>query len=219
MNDICVVFDLDDTLYKEIDFLKSGFRYVIEHIHHCEFADNDLFNKMIEAYQNGNDAFEIICSKCKTKIEKSILLSWYRFHFPSLTLSKETENVLYQLSEAGIKLGIISDGRSITQRNKIKALGLERYFDAKTVIISEEFGSAKPCERNYKYFHSYYPNCKKYVYIGDNPTKDFIMPNTLGWLTLGLRNNGDNIHKQENFKSEKAPQMWISSISEIFKIL
>lgn len=32
MNDACIVFDLDDTLYKEIDFLKSGYKHIAGNI-------------------------------------------------------------------------------------------------------------------------------------------------------------------------------------------
>ena len=58
------------------------------------------------------------------------------------------------LRRKNIRLGIISDGRSRTQRNKLRALGLDWIED---VVISEEFGSEKPCEANYLYFEKKYP--------------------------------------------------------------
>ena len=90
-------------------------------------------------------------------------------------------------------MGIITDGRSVTQRNKIEALGLEDTFD--DIIISEEFGSSKPSEENYLYFEKKYGN-SNFTYIGDNTVKDFVTPNSLGWNTLCLLDDGNNIHKQ-----------------------
>jgi putative hydrolase of the HAD superfamily len=45
------------------------------------------------------------------------------------------------LKANGYKLGLITDGRSIQQRN-IKALNIEKYFEY--ILISEEFGTETP---------------------------------------------------------------------------
>lgn len=219
MNDICVVFDLDDTLYKEIDFVRSGFRYIVEHLQQDVTASERMYKQMFASFSEGKDAFDIVCTKFGEIIDKKVLLSWYRFHLPSLNLNKETESLLSQLDAKGAKLGIISDGRSITQRNKIKALGLERYFAKDAIIISEEFGSSKPSKRNYSYFQKYYPESKRYVYIGDNPSKDFIAPNSLGWLTIGLLDNGENIHPQAHEDLIRKPKIWINCISDIWEYI
>ncbi len=57
----------------------------------------------------------------------------------------------------------------------------------------------------------------EYVYVGDNPKKDFIAPNSLGWLTIGLRDDGRNIHKQDlsNLDPEQLPSLWIESLEEL----
>ena len=78
----------------------------------------------------------------------------------------------------------------------MKALGLERFFTDENIIISEEFGTAKPSERNYSYFMDKYPGAGFY-YVGDNLGKDFIAPNRLGWTSICLLDNGSNIHSQD----------------------
>ena len=113
---------------------------------------------------------------------------------------------------------MITDGRSVQQRNKIKALGLSEYFD--DVIISEEFGSEKPNINNYKYFVDKYGYSYKYVYIGDNINKDFIAPNLLGWSTICLLDNGKNIHKQSfHLENNTKPIYLINELKEIGNIL
>ena len=103
------------------------------------------------------------------------------------------------------------------QRNKIKALGLESYFEE--IIISEEFGSEKPNINNYKYFQNVFLN-KNYTYIADNISKDFISANTLNWKTICLLDNGKNIHKQNfNVSSHFLPKYQINSFSEILELI
>ena len=91
-------------------------------------------------------------------------------------------------------MGLLTDGRSVQQRNKINALKLNAWFSE--IIISEEFGSEKPNMNNYKYFEKIFGD-GTYYYIADNINKDFISPNNLGWTTICLKDNGLNIHKQD----------------------
>ena len=118
------------------------------------------------------------------------------------------------LKESDAKLGVISDGRSLTQRNKIKALGLEGFFDVE--IISEELGSEKPCIKNYEVVMNKYPERKIFIYVGDNPAKDFLAPNQLGWRTVCLKNDGRNIHRQDmSLSRDYLPKYVVNSIREI----
>lgn len=62
-----------------------------------------------------------------------------------------------------------------------------------------------------------YPECRDFTYVGDNPRKDFIAPNALGWLTVCLKDDGRNIHKQD-FTSITAlalPKKTIESLKEL----
>ena len=51
------------------------------------------------------------------------------------------------LQEAGIRLALITNGSSASQRAKIDRFDLERFFDL--IMIEEEFGVGKPDERVY----------------------------------------------------------------------
>ncbi len=59
-----------------------------------------------------------------------------------------------------------------------------------------------------------------YCYIGDNTEKDFIAPNALGWKTICLKQNSDNVHRQSfSVEKEKMPQYVVGSISECIEII
>ena len=64
-----------------------------------------------------------------------------------------------------------------------------------------------------------YPQ-SKYVYVGDNPVKDFLAPNKLGWMTVCLLDNGQNIHLQDfTLSVEFLPQRKIKDITELIDLL
>lgn len=208
-----VCFDLDDTLYKEIDFVESGFKLIAE-----SEKRPDILPKMMDWRDKGEDVFFNLnkaIGKEKSKLE---YLKIYRYHIPKITLSEGVEETLDELKRRDVTLGLITDGRSETQRNKIKSLGLNRWFDNDNIIISEEFGSEKTDERNFRFFMKKYPGAS-YIYIGDNPMKDFIVPNRLGWKTVMLEDDGRNIHKQGAVPVENLPQISITRIEELLNFI
>jgi putative hydrolase of the HAD superfamily len=211
------VFDLDDTLYKEFDFLRSAYKEIAVRLQN--FGAVDAYPKMLAWYGDKLNVFDKINEHYHLSIPISEYLSWYRNHIPSISLSKDATELLRNIIASGNKISLITDGRSITQRNKINALGLLQYVDPDDIIISAEFGSEKPNPRNYQYFENKYPNAW-FVYIADNPNKDFVTPNRLGWMTIGLLNDGSNIHAQNmDVEEEYLPKMWVKSLNEIITIL
>ena len=197
-SDTHIVFDLDDTLYKEIDFVRSAYIFINNYL---KIRIGLNLSKEIDICISKNiNFFDYINSKIisqqKLSIEKYLEL--YRFHFPDLSLPDDTKRFLNELTKRKIEFSIITDGRSISQRNKIRSLGI--YKKVQNIIISEETGFEKPDLYNFKLIENLNKN-KKFMYIGDNTSKDFVAPNTLNWNTICLVNNGRNIHKQ-NFDLE-----------------
>lgn len=191
-----IVFDLDDTLYKEIDYLKSAYSEIASFIE-CECNKNGIYDFMISSYGAGRNAFEEIVVECNSKVSVDQLIQIYRVHKPNICLNSDVLFVLETLSQQkNIALGLLTDGRSITQRNKICALGLNSYFKDDNCIVSEELGFSKPSFEGYLFFQQKYEGAD-YYYIGDNLNKDFIAPSQMGWTCICLLDNGFNIHKQD----------------------
>jgi putative hydrolase of the HAD superfamily len=209
-----IIFDLDDTLYKEVDFLRSGYHAIVNRIY-SDFSYKLNFENLFTLYVKGNNVFNyIVEKKISNIITIDYLLNIYRDHMPVITLEEGALKLFKEFKVRGYKLGIITDGRSKTQRNKLKALGVIDLFDE--IVISEEFGSEKPALENYKYFVIKFPEAN-YFYIGDNIRKDFVTPNRLGWTTIGIKDiHKLNIHSQEvKVSNEYLPKEWISSLSEL----
>lgn len=211
-----VCFDLDDTLYKEKSFLLSGFRK-ISNIIEERTEEKNVLSHMCQLWREGYDVFKAIEKEYPSIITKAEMINIYREHQPTIELDIEVVNMMTALKNRGCVIGLITDGRSISQRNKIEALGLKQWIDDEDIVISEEFGSEKPSKQNYLYFEEHYPN-SRYYYIGDNPKKDFITPNKLGWETYGLRDVlGQNIHKCDidNIATELKPHHMVDYVSSL----
>lgn len=211
------VFDLDDTLYKEVDYLKSAFREIASFLE-FNYGLSDVYDRLLQYWQNGENAFENVIKEGHLPLHVEDLLKMYRAHRPQITLDKDTRQVLDQLHQECV-LGIITDGRSLTQRNKMEALGLGAYIEHQNLHISEETGYAKPSPEPFRSLMKMYPD-SDYYYIGDNPAKDFIAPNQLGWITVCLLDDGRNIHPQVwSAKNEYLPQKKVNSLLDLLSIL
>lgn len=206
-----VIFDLDDTLFEEHDFVLSGFRNIAGmYIGH----EKKVFEQMIESFSRKENVFQNLINFMPDVTDNiDYLIHVYRNHIPAITLPEDSASFLALLKKQGCRTGLLSDGRSITQRNKLSALGLQNYFDL--VVISEEFGSEKPELRNYKIFKDTFGE-GEYICFGDNTNKDFITPNYLGWETIGVFDRGKNIHKQNlSLHKRYLPNFWINKFDEI----
>jgi putative hydrolase of the HAD superfamily len=210
----CVVFDLDDTLYDEYDFLLSGFRSVARRF--CPEDELNANRLLINTYLKGENAFKVLVNQYQMKrkgVGVNEILELYRNHKPTIRLKDCAFHFISLLKEKKIKTGIITDGRSVTQRNKLEALGIPDKMNL--VLISEESGSEKPSKQNYRAFQDRF-EANEYIYFGDNPEKDFVAPNLLGWKTICMKDSGKNIHRQHfDWPQEYLPQFLVESFCEI----
>ncbi len=209
--DTVVVLDLDDTLYSEVDYHASGLNEVCRWIE--RFYGRSLAADLHTIKSTGEkDLLAGLCRAAGLPLSVKDSLLWvYRLHEPNIQLTPLVLDVLARL-RTKCRLVILTDGRSVSQRQKIKALGLSKF----PLYISEEYGADKPSPLRFELIMQHMP-AVRYFYVGDNPKKDFIAPNALGWTTLGLRDNGRNIHSQnlDGLKPEYLPQAWIISFDEI----
>lgn len=216
INKRIIIFDLDDTLYKEVDFVKSAFRFISNRF--SDYAPvNSIYNSLIDEYNRKGNPFNKLLQTYNIPFLREDLLCLYRGHFPNINLSPGFKDLLSNLYfSKDFSVGIITDGRSVTQKNKIRALELDKYVMWDDIIISEEFGSSKPNIKNYLFFKKKYPKAIFY-YVGDNLLKDFISPNKLGWHTICIIDKFNiNIHSQNiKVKNEYYPEFYVNDLSEL----
>lgn len=215
LSQLVLVFDLDDTLYQEFDYQTSGIVFVSQQLE--TLYGVSIKDKLLEWRAKGcNDLWQKSAKFLNLPESVAEQMLWmYRLHTPDIQLSMEVFDLLNTLKSLVKKLVILTDGRSISQRQKLSALGLQDL----PVYISEEHQSYKPSPKSFLAIMSAY-KAKTYVYIGDNPKKDFLAPNQLGWKSIGLVNSSA-IHNQhyDHLSSVYHPSFWIKYWYQLLPII
>jgi len=177
-----VIFDLDDTLYSEKDYVKSGFHAVAEY-----FGIHSMAEEMWLVFEQHGKPIDEMLEIHGFAGKKSEALHTYRFHKPDIILYQGIAEMLTRIEQSK-RVGIITDGRPEGQRAKLDALGLNDY----EVIVTDELGGAdfrKPNDTAFRLMQSRLQiPFEKMVYVGDNIQKDFIAPMNLKMKCIWFRN-------------------------------
>lgn len=206
---VVLVFDLDDTLYNEIQYIRSAFREIAQKLDHD--AWKNLFVTMFSMHRNKLDVFQYLAENYA--VEKKQLKIWYDIHIPDINPFVQVSDLFRAIKSKAGSIAIITDGYSKRQRTKLSALNLYNQIDY--IVVSEELGTEKPHMGNYKSIENHF-EAKTYYYIADNFRKDFISPIKLGWKTIGLIDNGLNIHTDHYLQpKDNWPQELIFALDEI----
>lgn len=182
-----IVFDLDDTLYPERDFVKSGFWAVALRLTPDSPAATYRQLMRILAAQGSGQVFNVYAEQHGSPVDIAELVDLYRYHQPWIALDVEARIVLETVRRQ-CPTALITDGPHRMQQNKFQALGLASLIDLP--IFTDLMGTSKPDPRPYQTVMERFGPEETYTYIADNPRKDFIAPQQLGWHTIRLKRPG-----------------------------
>ncbi len=191
-----VIFDMDDTLFPERQFAFSGFAAVAA-VFQQQLGDVlTATSQMCAMFDTPNRrrVFNVILEQQGLPADQHTIdrmIETYRTHQPNINLFEDAARALSRL-KGNYKLGVISDGPLVMQQGKVKALSLRDKVEEVilTAELGEGFGKPHPkaFEQMVERLGVEHQAC---VYIADNPSKDFVAPNALGWLTVQIvRDNG-----------------------------
>jgi len=230
-----VVFDLDDTLYDEIEYCKSGFASVAEFLANLpeprpssmgegEAPPAERISAVLwEQFTAGNrtKTFNAALDVLGLSYDDELigeLIEIYRNHNPKIILPQDSRDVLRELSTK-YTLALLTDGFLPAQKLKMRALGIEKYF--KLIVYTEQLGREcwKPSPAGFEQImQSLKVEPVNMAYVADNEKKDFITPNKLGFSTIQLIRPA-RIHRTVCGESEAAAQHTISEISQLSGLL
>ena len=219
-----VAFDLDDTLYPEEEYVRSGFAAV------AQWAQEALgiplaqglveLTRLFDAGVRGN-TFDQWLAQHGISPDSWIdtLIGVYRGHEPRIRPYADVVPALRAL-RPHYRLGLVSDGYLEAQKRKLSALGIETMFDI--VVFSDEIGrdAWKPSVRPFHVLlHRAGLPGQEVVYVGDNPAKDFAGARLSGIRTVRIR-RPDGIHRDlEPAGPDHAPDFEIPSLDGLLPIL
>lgn len=230
-----VVFDVDDTLYDQIE----PFRKAIE----VSFSSNVLikgdisleklykkfrffsdlvFPKTVDGSLSLNDmrvfriteAFKYFDYKI-TLEEAEMFQKKYQLYQGEIELLEEMRELLTQLSEQDIQLGILTNGPTNHQKSKIKQLGIETFIPEANRFISEEVGIAKPNIAVFKLIEENLSvTANELIYIGDSYENDVIGAKNAGWKCVWL-----NKYQKELTSEDILPDKELRNCRELSQVL
>lgn len=221
-----VIFDLDDTLYPEIEFVKSGFHAVAIHLVLRHRLNKELLiQNMLDIMKDKGrgEIFDELLNHLGffSKQQVELLVSIYRSHQPKIKLFNDALPLLRRLKRYKMSLGIVTDGMASVQRNKVQALGLDKIF--KAIVYTDEIGkgfskpSIVPFEKILKLLRVKPAGA---VYIGDNPKKDFIGPNSIGMLTIQINRGKRQARRfKKSVIDSSGARHIVSGLNEILPVL
>lgn len=180
-----VVFDLDDTLYSEKEYVLSGFSKIAE-----EFGIPKLASELWVAFTQGEKAIDVVFENEGMVDRKTEAINIYRNQMPEIHLYDGVWDMLNRFKRSGRIIGLLTDGRPEGQHAKIEALKLKGLFDE--IVVTDELGGIgcrKPNKIGFEMLHTRAGiPYEKMAYIGDNLNKDFVAPEKLGMKCIHFSN-------------------------------
>jgi len=189
---LIIVFDLDDTLYNEIDFVNNGFNVVANYLKKKFGVDKQkslIFLKKKFLINRKKKIINLLLSNLNLKVTKkelTFIINLYRYNNKKIRINKTQLNCLKKLS-LNKNIYLVTDGNPKVQQSKIKKLKIKRYF--KNVYYTSLFGNTahKPSLKVFSYIIK--KEKKKFqdlIYIADNPFKDFKNLNKVNATTIRI---------------------------------
>lgn len=215
-NQPILVFDLDDTLFSELSYVRSGLKHVAAFAApKLDIPEAKLNEAFLAALETGrshifNRGFEALgLDVTKTFIKACV--RQYRTHQPDIQLKPEAEDCLERFAD--YRKFIVTDGNQTAQNNKIEALGLRAHVEHAFITYRYGHKHQKPSPYCFNLIAKRTNKSPQViVYIADNPDKDFVGIKPLGFRTIRVH-TGQHSHKQPA-PSHKA-HISITSLDEL----
>ena len=219
-----VIFDLDDTLISEKEYVRSGFRQVAINISDEYKLDmNEIYKLLLDTCEeDSKNVFNRVFDKLNISYEIDDikkLVEIYRGHKPEIKLYDDAKYILDTLYKKGIKLGMITDGYKITQRKKLEALNIDNYFEY--IVVTDELGKEywKPHSRSYEIMKNKLKfDYDEMVYVGDNLSKDFVTANKLGMKTVFI-NRIEGVYSGIEIDDEYLASLEVTNLMKLESVL
>ena len=171
-----IIFDLDDTLYPENEFVFSGYRAVAREAAARGGCEHEAaFDCMRTAFHAADrkEVFPRLMTRFPgLSMTLEDMVRVYREHVPEISLFPGYDSLLEELGK-NYRLGMITDGLPSVQRGKVRALGIEGLFEK--IVYSWDYGK----ERQKPHLHPFALMLETLriepqsaLFVGDNPEKD-----------------------------------------------
>lgn len=228
---ISIIFDVDDTLYDQI----MPFREAVIQVFGNEYekCTEELYaafrrhsDELFEASQSGEIGIEDMRARrimgaaqdCGFTISRECALLFqetYGLNQRNIKLSDAIMEILDFCKEKGVKMGILTNGPSAHQRNKIKILRTDRWIPWEYVYVSADIGVSKPDIAAFRYVEKHMETGAGPVYmVGDSYRNDIAGAIQAGWKSIWLNHRMNQLGE-----GEAEPEYIVESEKELRDVI
>lgn len=215
-----VIFDLDDTLISERQYIESGYKFISRYLSsYLKITEVIVYNSLIDLFNESpinvfNRFYESIgLSYGEQQIRQ--LVDLYRKHAPNIDFFDDVLPFVSTLKSRRIKTGIITDGYKLSQQQKLKAVNAYKYFDE--IIVTDEIGPNywKPHPRAFEIMSEKLNiRYEEMIYVGDNPSKDFYISSIYPIQTIRIIRDA-GVHKNKEYYKQIREKYCVNSLREL----
>ena len=216
-----VIFDLDDTLLPHKKWIMGKLDLLHDQLD-IDLPKTGFLAEALKQLENGHraDLIDRLAAVFHFPLsQKEDLIEAYRKLIPATPLYNDVLPTLKALKEKRMITGLLTDNPPASQRQKIEAFQLEKYFDQ--IIFTREEGGEKP------YIGAFDQLLKKIniplheiVYVGDHLHKDILGAHLAGiknifWIQ---RKGGFFNFDEEEFRRIN-PSIDFSTIEDLYSLI
>ncbi|OLO26940.1 hypothetical protein BTR23_21440 [Alkalihalophilus pseudofirmus] len=213
-----ICFDLDNTLFSHEEAFEKAICYCLEQQQQRWLETNQLVNKIDISvwFKTFKSYSDIYWKQFETKqIDARTYRRWRyhdtmkQYHLPYSddeadafhahyyeivsSFSEPFEGlieIMNELKQRNITVGIITNGTADTQYRKVKKLGLENFICDEHIFVSEELGVAKPNRAIFDLALERLSHSGEKLFIGDSWEHDICGAIEAGWDAIYLNTRG-----------------------------
>lgn len=226
-----IFFDVDDTLFSTSAFADKARFASCMAMHQAglklepQVLMDELREVVSEFSSNYDHHFDQLLRRIPKRHYKGVnpavimaaaVIAYHDTKIRELVPYADAIRLLQDLARLDLVRGIISNGLTIKQAEKLLRLGVYPYLTPTAIYISEQIGINKPNVKLYRRACSDL-NLKpsRCVYVGDHPTRDIDPANALGMITVRLRSGG----KHDGVPGATAARHEVRDYEELRRIL
>lgn len=195
-----IIFDLDDTLYNQIQPFERGVRQFLEIPDELmeplyiafRYRADEVFEESVSGEMSMKDmytyrmkaAFADIGMRVSSETALEIQ-QVYAYNQEHLELTEGAQELFAFCKEKNLKIGLITNGPHLHQLKKIQSLKLSQWIPENLIIISGQVGITKPNIEIFRLMEGrLHLSSEDLVYVGDSYENDVIGAKAAGWKVI-----------------------------------
>jgi HAD superfamily hydrolase (TIGR01549 family) len=218
-----VVFDLDDTLFDQKDWILRKLDGLWDRLRD-ELPPRETFlDELLLIIEEGNRShlFDAYCAKqsLTDALRRRMIEIYRRVQPESARLYPDVLPVLEQLRRSGLRIGLLTDNPASSQRMKLDVTGLWRRLDA--VVFTDEHGAPKPHRQAFHLIAERLGvDAGRLAMVGDHPWRDIRGALEAGFsCAFQVRRNGALFNFSADLVARIRPQDRTTQVADLHEVL